>query len=266
MDVVAARQLGRHAKAALLHLCQAEDLASDGGVDLDYASANEPGAGPLFRAAREAIEDLDLWAINNAAANGAGRETYDHTGRWCHRPGGTLPAAGDQDITPARMRTLAGQAEALATSLTEAQQGFRQSGEPVSLAGFRLDTAIGEACSIATALQETTDDLARLAARPQNACSIPWGVCPEHGNTLTGTGGKTWCSRPGCGRTWRYDRLTMPCAEPARWWLTDAQGAGARICDGHALDARARLEGAQVVPLGTADPAGGRPGGGDGNG
>jgi hypothetical protein len=125
MDADAARQLGHHAKAALMHLRRAEELAEAGGVDLDYVTANEPGAGPLFRAASEAAEDLDLWAINNAAANGAGRDTYDHTERWCHRPGGILPAADVHDVTAARMRALAGQAEALAAAIDAATQDFR---------------------------------------------------------------------------------------------------------------------------------------------
>jgi hypothetical protein len=263
MDADAARQLGRHAKAALLHLSQAEDLAVAGGVDLDYVYASEPGAGPLFRAAREAMEDLDLWAINNASANGAGRETYDHTERWCHRPGGVFPAAGSQDVTPARMRALAGQAEALAAAIDSAKEGFRAHSadyeDPVRRAGFRLDDAAGQARSIAGELQETAADLARIAARPEGSCTIPWGACPEHGNTLTSTGRKTWCTAAGCGRGWGYDRVTMPCAEPARWKVTDQHGAGGLLCDGHALDARQRLEGATVVPL-SAPPDRGVPG------
>jgi hypothetical protein len=259
MDADAARQLGRHAKAALMHLSQAEDLAAVGGVDLNYVYANEPGAGPLFRAARGAVEDLDGWAINNAAANRAGRETYDHTERWCHRPGGILPAAGGQDVTPARMRALAGQAEALAAAIAAAHGGFRarDSEDPVRRAGFRLSDAARQARAVAAGLHETAADLARIAARPPGSCVIPWGVCPEHGNTLTSTGGKTWCTTPRCGRAWGHDRLAMPCAEPARWKLTDQHGAEALLCDGHALDARNRLEGAMVVPL---DPPPGRGG------
>jgi hypothetical protein len=253
LDADAARQLGRHAKAALLHLSQAEDLAAAGGVDLDYVHANEPGAGPLFRAAQEAIEDLDLWAINNAAANQAGRETYDHTERWCHRPGGTLPTAGGHQVTPARMRALARQAEALAAAIDAAEEDFRAHSadheDPVRRAGFRLDDAAGQARAVAVEMQATVADLARIAARPAGSCTIPWGVCPEHGNTLTSTGGTTWCTITGCGRKWGYDRLAMPCAEPARWTLTDAEGAEALICEGHARDARNRLEGATVVPL-----------------
>jgi hypothetical protein len=90
-----------------------------------------------------------------------------------------------RELTPARMRALAGQAEALAAALTEAQQGFRQSGEPVSLAGFRLDNAIGEARSIAAELQQTAGDLARLArtqpeAGQANATSDPWAASRAH--------------------------------------------------------------------------------------
>jgi hypothetical protein len=255
MGADAARQLGRHAKAALMHLSQAEDLADAGGVDLDYVYASEPRAGPLFRAAREAVEDLDGWAINNAAANGAGRETYNHTERWCHRPGGVLPDSGGHDATPARMRSLAGQAEALATAIDSAKEDFRRHSadheDPVRHAGFRLDDAAGQARAIATQMHDTAADLARIAARPAGSCTIPWGVCPAHGNTLTSTGGKTWCTITGCGRTWDYDRLAMPCAEPARWKLTDQHGAKVLACDGHARDARNRLEGATVVPLGT---------------
>jgi hypothetical protein len=166
-----------------------------------------------------------------------------------------------REVTPARMRDLAAQAEALAAAITEAKEDFRAVSDdyehPVRRAGFRLDEAAGRARAVAGELQATAADLARIAARPDGSCAIPWGVCPEHGNTLTSTGGKTWCRAPGCGRQWGYDRMGMPCAEPARWKLTDAEGAEALLCDGHALDARNRLEGARVVPLGAA-PGGGR--------
>jgi hypothetical protein len=36
--------------------------------------------------------------------------------------------------------------------------------------------------------------------------------------------------------------------EPARWRLTDKHGEVAVMCDGHALDARKRLEGARAEP------------------
>jgi hypothetical protein len=78
------------------------------------------------------------------------------------------------------------------------------------------------------------------------ACAILWGVCPEHGNTLTSSGHKTWCRAAACGRTSSYDRLGLPCIEPARWAVTDKYGSRSVMCDGHALDARKRLEGARA--------------------
>jgi len=163
-----------------------------------------------------------------------------------------VTAEPGREVTPARMRDLAAQAEALAAAISAAHDDFRarDSEDPVCRAGFRLDDAAGQARAIATELQDTAADLARIAARPQGSCSIPWGVCPQHGNTLTSTAGKTWCRAAGCGRTWGYDRLGMPCAEPARWKVTDLEGSEGLLCDGHALDARQRLEGARVVPLG----------------
>lgn len=75
--------IGRHVKAALLHLRRAEAIAAAAGIDID--GGNDTAR--LIRAAGEAAEDLDLWAVNNAPSG-----TYQHTGRWCHAPGGQLPA------------------------------------------------------------------------------------------------------------------------------------------------------------------------------
>jgi hypothetical protein len=86
-----AQALARHVKAALLHLRQVEDLAMFAGIDI-YASAHDVPAAGLIRAAGEAAENLDLWTINNARAAGADpADTYAHTERWCHVPGGSLP-------------------------------------------------------------------------------------------------------------------------------------------------------------------------------
>jgi hypothetical protein len=87
-----AQAFARHVKAALLHLRAAEDLAALAGIDVDASEHDVPAAG-LIRAAGEAVEDLDTWAINNASASRAEREeTYAHTGNWCHTEGGSLPA------------------------------------------------------------------------------------------------------------------------------------------------------------------------------
>jgi len=87
-----AQALARHVKAALLHLRQAEKIAEAAGTDLDASEHDAPEAG-LFRAAGDATQDLDLWASCNARAQGASPAgTYRHTERWCHGPGGALPA------------------------------------------------------------------------------------------------------------------------------------------------------------------------------
>jgi hypothetical protein len=70
--------LARHAKAALLHLRQAERIAEAAGIDLDASGHEVPEAG-LFRAAGDAAQDLDLWASRNARVLGASPAgTYRH--------------------------------------------------------------------------------------------------------------------------------------------------------------------------------------------
>jgi hypothetical protein len=74
-----------------MHLRQAEDLAELAGIDI-YASEHDVPAAGLIRAAGEAVEDLDLWAINNARTSGADPgKTYAHTATWCQAEGGSLP-------------------------------------------------------------------------------------------------------------------------------------------------------------------------------
>jgi hypothetical protein len=87
--------LGRHVKAALMHLSQAEDTAGAAGIDL-YAVQGDldyPLAA-MIRVAVDAVGDLDLWAGNNAAAVGASRVAYAGTEHWCDQPGGVLPVDG----------------------------------------------------------------------------------------------------------------------------------------------------------------------------
>ncbi|MEU4549992.1 hypothetical protein [Nonomuraea dietziae] len=147
------------------------------------------------------------------------------------------------------MRELAARADQLAAAITALHEELRQGEDAVSRTGFRLDDAAGWARRISGDLQETASDLARIAARPADSCAVPWGVCPEHGNTLTSTSGTTRCNAGGCGRTWGYNRDNAPCAEPATHRLVDAEGTEALICDGHAIDARNRLIGGRIEPL-----------------
>jgi hypothetical protein len=140
-----------------------------------------------------------------------------------------------------RLEAFADEIDALHSDIRAARD------EPVQRPGFRCDTAIGWLRQASAELQETADHLDRVAAGMKpGACAVPWGVCSEHGNTLTSSGGNTWCRVAACGRTWTYDRVGLPCIELARWAVTDNYGSCSVMCDGHALDARKRLEGARV--------------------
>jgi hypothetical protein len=89
-----------------------------------------------------------------------------------------------------RALSLAIRALALANEIDALQRDIRAArDEPVRRAGFRCDTAIGWMRQASAELQDTSDHLDRIAAAMKpGACPVPWGVCPEHGNTLTSTG------------------------------------------------------------------------------
>ncbi|MFI6031622.1 DUF6292 family protein [Amycolatopsis magusensis] len=74
------------------------------------------------------------------------------------------------------------------------------------------------------------------AAAP-TPCGAPWGICPEHGRSLSSSAGTTCCTALGCERTWDYDRLGTPCPEPVWAQLSFADGVTARFCEGHTRDA-----------------------------
>src|SRR3954452_4403577 len=63
-------------------------------------------------------------------------------------------------------------------------------------AGWRLDVAAGGLRSAAEELLDTADEVIRLAVRTADACPVPWGVCPEHGATLSSSGGVAGAPRP----------------------------------------------------------------------
>ncbi|MFI6599482.1 hypothetical protein ACIBHX_24785 [Nonomuraea sp. NPDC050536] len=147
-------------------------------------------------------------------------------------------------ITPAQLRDLAGRAEALcaevralyagvpAESPERAQlQAAHQAAEWLKRAGEDLQRAAGDLAAF-RALQE---------------CGFPWGVCPEHGNTLSSKANVTTCRV--CGRTWDYDRRGQKCREPVTWKVTDSVGTETLMCDGHVLGARAAMTGATFMRL-----------------
>jgi hypothetical protein len=138
--------------------------------------------------------------------------------------------------TPAEVRTLAASADMLAAEIDLIRAKFARSSDPIRLTGFRLDSIGGELRRASQELGNTASDLVRSRnARDPNLCHAEWGVCPEHGNTLTSTGSRSRCTV--CGRGWDYDRAGLPCGEPLTHTVTDPQGGRIRMCTGHAIAA-----------------------------
>jgi hypothetical protein len=153
-------------------------------------------------------------------------------------------------MTPAQARELAATAADLCRQLREADFARVAHPDPAQRrAGWRLNMAAGGLRSAAEELLATADELARLAARRADACPMPWGTCPEHGATLRASGGRCWCTAPGCSRRWDHNRLCEPCTEPVTHRIVDTEGDQLNLCDGHATDARASIIGATVIPL-----------------
>jgi hypothetical protein len=155
-------------------------------------------------------------------------DTVEHTaGRQHHDTAQTLNQAPDLALVLAQITALAAQ--------------IRVSGGAAPRTHTRacLDTAAGYLTQAGQEIAEALADLHRVAAVPPDACRIEWGVCPQHGDTLTASGGRTWCRARGCARTWEYNHLGTPCAEPTTYTVTDAAGSPPlRVCHGHALAAR----------------------------
>jgi hypothetical protein len=146
-------------------------------------------------------------------------------------------------VTPEQLRALATRAEAL-TAEVWALCGGSADGSPAPDPLVEARQAAGWLARAAEDLQRAAAELARLQVRP---CGLPWGVCQEHGNTLSSRAGVSECRV--CRRTWSYDRLGRPCEEPATWKVIDLAGTVTRMCDGHVLGARAAAQGATFVRI-----------------
>ncbi|MEV0233385.1 hypothetical protein [Nonomuraea sp. NPDC050786] len=147
-------------------------------------------------------------------------------------------------VTPAQLRAFASRAEALTAEIRELCGSAPA--EPAEREHLR--TALHAADWLARGaedLQHAAEDLARLRSQP--LCGFGWGVCPEHGNTLSSRAGVATCRV--CRRTWNYDRLGQPCREPVTWKVTDPAGTETRMCDGHVLGARAAMGNATFIRL-----------------
>jgi hypothetical protein len=151
--------------------------------------------------------------------------------------------------TPTQLRELAARVETLAAAVDEVEARLRAAQDrPTSRVSFRLDHATGQMRGSATAVRETAADLERVLGRSD--CDAEWGACPEHGGTLRGSGGVTWCEGPGCRRAWNHNRLGLPCDEPAVYVVRDGKGSEMRLCGGHAIEARRHLSGDHLyIPL-----------------
>ncbi|WP_188192130.1 hypothetical protein [Nonomuraea sp. SYSU D8015] len=146
-------------------------------------------------------------------------------------------------VTPAHLRALANRAEALTAEV-------RALCDSTSIGSPEHD-ALAAARHAADWLARGAEDLLRsaqdlTAVQPQ-PCGMPWGVCPEHGNTLSSRAGVSTCRV--CRRDWAYDRLGQPCREPVTWKVIDRSGVETRMCDGHVLGARAAAAGSTFIRL-----------------
>ncbi|MFI6737087.1 hypothetical protein ACIBI9_29525 [Nonomuraea sp. NPDC050451] len=150
------------------------------------------------------------------------------------------------NITPAQLRDLAGRADAL-----EAEARALYAGLPAdSPERAHLQAAHHAAEWLKRAgedLLRAAGDLAQYRALAESTCAFPWGVCPEHGNTLSAMANVSTCRV--CRRTWNYDRRGQKCGEPVTWKVTDRVGTESLMCDGHVLGARAAMQGAAFMRL-----------------
>ncbi len=159
--------------------------------------------------------------------------------------------AGAGEPTPAQLRELATAATNLAARTRAMIERLPVDDDPhkapLKPVRWKLSNAVDTLDDYQESIADAVESLTRVRiARGVGLCGIPWGVCPEHGNTLRSTGGSTWCKAPDCFRTWNYDRMATPCTEPAVAAATGAKGEEFVLCAGHALDAEQRLDGITV--------------------
>lgn len=151
--------------------------------------------------------------------------------------------------TPAQLRELAADVRALRTRAVELGAAFTTSpDEGIRRIGYLIDD---DGDGLLEGYLGDLDRAIELLVRHRTAagpglCGVPWGVCPEHGPTLRSSGGRSTCTAPGCGRSWNYDRLDVPCGEPIAATVTDVGGGTRGYCLGHARGAEHQVLGATV--------------------
>ncbi|TDC50022.1 hypothetical protein E1212_16510 [Jiangella ureilytica] len=161
-------------------------------------------------------------------------------------------AGDDPVVTVAELEDLAARARALGEAIEAAGARLRAVHDSPGRAGWRLDEAAGATRGV---IRELTAAAGDLAPEPGHSiCPITWGVCPEHGKTLTGTAGRSWCRHPGCGRSWHYDRTSLACTEPVAFQIRTESGDGVLMCRGHAVSTLEQQADAVLTPV-SADHA-----------
>lgn len=198
-----------------------------------------------------AQEELDGYLRNLHAVLAAADGRNPFATSWDYDQAVARADPGGGDPTSAELRDLAQAAHTL-IERTKAAISVHP--------GLVLSGAIEYLGSFADAMTRVEDTLLRReAGQADDCCAMPWGVCPEHGNTLRSSGGECWCRHPDCDLRWTYDRADTACLETATDEITDPTGQSLRVCPQHAADALSRIDGATRRPLGesgdTAAPA-----------
>jgi hypothetical protein len=104
----------------------------------------------------------------------------------------------------------------------------------------RLRRVVNAVAGVVEQLRALLVDIERLEL-PPGSCSLGWGVCPEHGDTLETVAGRSRCTA--CGTEWDHDREHQHCREPVAYLLGMSP-----VCRAHAAAAPPR---SQLTPIAT---------------
>ncbi|MFD4688832.1 hypothetical protein [Streptomyces sp. NPDC058463] len=114
---------------------------------------------------------------------------------------------------------------------------------------YQLEDAAGDIRRAWEALERISGSFVRVYVIPgtESLCGVPWGVCPDHGNTLRVSGDRSWCTVAGCSRKWGHDKLGATCFEPVSHEVTGVSSKPFLACQAHAMDAEKRFQGSAVA-------------------
>jgi hypothetical protein len=147
-----------------------------------------------------------------------------------------------QGPTPAELRELMSEVHAVQRRVQDTYLRLWSAPETRDVA-YQLEDAAGDIRRAWEALERIAGSSARVHVVPgtESLCGVPWGVCPDHGNTLRSSGDNSWCTAADCLRKWGHDKLGTTCGEPVAHKVTDAGGKSFLACRAHAMDAEKRF-------------------------